>query len=662
MVRTRRSAEARVQQLAAGLGYTSELSASLDPGDVIDRTLDAVVALPGVDAALIAVGETGDGARVTRAAGMTADEIERTLLQMPAHPDLRAIEVVYRYRLDDVNESSKLPRSALTVSLRAEGETIGSLAAVTRSTTGGLLGVGRDRARGARPPRRARDLERDPLHRGARAGRARLAHGPPQPAALLRVPRPRDRPRPALRALRLADRLRPRRLQADQRPDRASRRRRGARRGRGSRARRRPRDGHPVPGRRRRVRGDPPRGEPRGRRAPRRPHRARDPRRRRSTRSARSRSPPASPSSVPATPPPTCSSAPTTRSSARRAPARPDRRELSGPEARAAPVRRSAPAAAERRWKRAGSSSGPVPRRCRLTSKFRSNPGAYEMIRSRSGNSCSAARRSASRRSASRRSRSASTAQPRAAPPLQPLRLVPPSSSYSASALGLQAFELEVLARARPRLRDARPPAARPPAAPSLGARQPTARSRDAPPRGARPATARFRGVAPGVQACRFQAFSFTPNCFQPLGLATRRLCALGLRPFHCEPLLRFAIVSPASGVGPVRLRRLDRLDLRLVLVELGRHELERAGTHIGRLGSGEPVDERGQGVVTVIRGDPARQRDEWAAKAQGIPGLPRLVDRLPALAHEPLLECGQRRDRLGRCVRRTALTPAKGG
>ncbi len=69
---------------------------------------------------------------------MTADEIERTLLHLPSHPDLRAIEVVYRYRLDDVNESSRLPRSALTVALRAEGDTIGSLAAVTRSTTGGF--------------------------------------------------------------------------------------------------------------------------------------------------------------------------------------------------------------------------------------------------------------------------------------------------------------------------------------------------------------------------------------------------------------------------------------------------------------------------------------------------------------------------------------------
>jgi diguanylate cyclase (GGDEF)-like protein len=138
VLRIRRQAERRFQQLAAGLGYTSELSSSLDPGDVIDRTLDAVVALPGVDAALIAVGADGDSARITRAAAMTDDEVERTLLQMPTHPDLRAIEVAYHYRLEDVNESSRLPRSALTVALRAEGETIGSLAAVTRSTKDGF--------------------------------------------------------------------------------------------------------------------------------------------------------------------------------------------------------------------------------------------------------------------------------------------------------------------------------------------------------------------------------------------------------------------------------------------------------------------------------------------------------------------------------------------
>ena len=143
IVRTRRSADRRVNQLATGLGYTSELSASLDPGDVIDRTLDAVVALPGVDAGLIAIGDRDEN-RTTRAVGMTADEIDRTLLQVPSHPDLRALEVVYRYRLDDVNETSKLPRSALTVALRAEGETIGSLSAITRSTAAGFSGESAD--------------------------------------------------------------------------------------------------------------------------------------------------------------------------------------------------------------------------------------------------------------------------------------------------------------------------------------------------------------------------------------------------------------------------------------------------------------------------------------------------------------------------------------
>jgi diguanylate cyclase (GGDEF)-like protein len=135
--RTRRSVEKRVEQLAAGLGYTNELASSLEPSDVLDRTLDGVVALPGVDGALVAI--TPDGEETTiRAAGLSEDEVERTLLQMPNHADLRAIEVTYRYRLDDVEESSKLPRSALTVTLRAEGETIGSLAAISRSAPSGF--------------------------------------------------------------------------------------------------------------------------------------------------------------------------------------------------------------------------------------------------------------------------------------------------------------------------------------------------------------------------------------------------------------------------------------------------------------------------------------------------------------------------------------------
>jgi diguanylate cyclase (GGDEF)-like protein len=137
VVRTRRSVAAEVERLATGLGYGSELAASLNQDDVFDRTLDAVVAMPGVDAALLVIGDD-PATRMTRAAGLSDDEIERTLLQMPTHSDLRALEVVYRYRLEDVDQTSRLPRSALTVMLRAEGETVGSLAAISRSTGTGF--------------------------------------------------------------------------------------------------------------------------------------------------------------------------------------------------------------------------------------------------------------------------------------------------------------------------------------------------------------------------------------------------------------------------------------------------------------------------------------------------------------------------------------------
>jgi diguanylate cyclase (GGDEF)-like protein len=129
------------QQLAQATGSRGrangvDFASSLDPGAVIDRVLDAVVALPGVDAALISIagreGEESSREPRTHAAGLSEDEIERTLFYLPHHDDLRAIEVVYRYRLEDVSESSRLPRSALIVALRADGETIGALAAISR--------------------------------------------------------------------------------------------------------------------------------------------------------------------------------------------------------------------------------------------------------------------------------------------------------------------------------------------------------------------------------------------------------------------------------------------------------------------------------------------------------------------------------------------------
>lgn len=134
--RARKKLEGRVEQISDGLGYSSELASSLEPETVIDRMLDAMVALPGVDAALVAVGNPADP--TTRSIGLTEDEVERTLMQIPAHADLRALEISYRYGVDEIDSASRLPQAALAVALKADGGTIGSMAAITRTGSPGF--------------------------------------------------------------------------------------------------------------------------------------------------------------------------------------------------------------------------------------------------------------------------------------------------------------------------------------------------------------------------------------------------------------------------------------------------------------------------------------------------------------------------------------------
>jgi diguanylate cyclase (GGDEF)-like protein len=127
---TRATAGARVaaavRDLATGLGRDAELASSLDPDEVTARVLEAVAALPGADAALLIV----DGRAA--AVGLSDQEVERAALETPPNTNLRSMEVVYRYRLDEV-EGSNMPRAALVVPLRTAEGPIGSLSAVTRA-------------------------------------------------------------------------------------------------------------------------------------------------------------------------------------------------------------------------------------------------------------------------------------------------------------------------------------------------------------------------------------------------------------------------------------------------------------------------------------------------------------------------------------------------
>jgi diguanylate cyclase (GGDEF)-like protein len=155
--RVRNSADQRVadavQQLAAGMQETirdlaqavetaqsaradlnaGELAASLDLEEVTQRTLEAASTIQGVEAALLDA-EASEGARVNATVGMPVEEAAKSAVQLPENDNLRAVEIVYRYRIDDVeNSSASRVRSGVVLPMRSDGATVGSLSAFSRS-------------------------------------------------------------------------------------------------------------------------------------------------------------------------------------------------------------------------------------------------------------------------------------------------------------------------------------------------------------------------------------------------------------------------------------------------------------------------------------------------------------------------------------------------
>jgi diguanylate cyclase (GGDEF)-like protein len=155
--RVRNSADQRVadavQKLAAGMQETmwdltqavetahttradlfvGELAASLDLDEVTERTLEAASTIQGVEAALLDA-EAADGARLNATVGMPVEEAAKAAVQLPENDNLRAVEITYRYRIDDVeNSSASHVRSGVVLPMRSDGTTIGSLSAFSRS-------------------------------------------------------------------------------------------------------------------------------------------------------------------------------------------------------------------------------------------------------------------------------------------------------------------------------------------------------------------------------------------------------------------------------------------------------------------------------------------------------------------------------------------------
>lgn len=113
--------------------FVSELAASLDLGEIAERTAAAASAIPGVEAAVIEAKAAG-GKEVTAARGLPGEDIARTVVRLPESDNLRAVEVSYRYRLDDVDAATSLVRSGVALPVRADGVTVGTLSAFSRSS------------------------------------------------------------------------------------------------------------------------------------------------------------------------------------------------------------------------------------------------------------------------------------------------------------------------------------------------------------------------------------------------------------------------------------------------------------------------------------------------------------------------------------------------
>jgi diguanylate cyclase (GGDEF)-like protein len=113
--------------------FVEELAASLDFDDVAERTIEAVGALPGVDAVSIDA-PAPEGASVGATLGLLPEEAARTAVRLPDNDNLRALEVSFRYRIDDVEGAAGLVRSGIVVPLRAGGSQFGSLSAYARSS------------------------------------------------------------------------------------------------------------------------------------------------------------------------------------------------------------------------------------------------------------------------------------------------------------------------------------------------------------------------------------------------------------------------------------------------------------------------------------------------------------------------------------------------
>jgi diguanylate cyclase (GGDEF)-like protein len=110
-----------------------DISGTIDLDEVLSRALEAVSAIPGVDAALIRVDT--ENAPVIAALGVPDEEaVRHSAAVPPGQRDLRAVELNYRYaEAQEAAGGGSLVRGGLALPLADEGGTIGTLVVLTRT-------------------------------------------------------------------------------------------------------------------------------------------------------------------------------------------------------------------------------------------------------------------------------------------------------------------------------------------------------------------------------------------------------------------------------------------------------------------------------------------------------------------------------------------------
>jgi len=113
-----------------------DISGSIDLDEVLTRALEAVTAVPGVDAALLRVDAQESSAPVIAAVGITDEEaVRQSAAVPPGRRDLRAVELTYRYaEADEVAGGESLLRGGLALPLADEDGPLGTMVVLTRTS------------------------------------------------------------------------------------------------------------------------------------------------------------------------------------------------------------------------------------------------------------------------------------------------------------------------------------------------------------------------------------------------------------------------------------------------------------------------------------------------------------------------------------------------